>query len=96
MLLLLILLENVLSFSSFSSFSSLCYLQATKAGVVAWKKRPGAWVKAGDLLGEIVDIEDPDAPRTPLAARNNGLLFCLARHKLVRYVRMYCSTGNWQ
>jgi hypothetical protein len=23
-------------------------------------------------------------------------LFCLARHKLVRYVRMYCSTGNWQ
>ena len=40
-------------------------VQATVAGVVAWAVRPGALVTTGQLLGEIVNIADPDKPRVP-------------------------------
>jgi predicted deacylase len=37
-------------------------IEATKAGVVAWRVKPGQMVKKGEILGEIVDIGDPDEP----------------------------------
>ena len=52
--------------------------------MVAWRVRPGAIVNAGDVLGEIVNIEDPDAPRTPVLTRASGLVFGMRSHKLVR------------
>jgi uncharacterized protein len=59
-------------------------MQADKAGIVAWKVRPGDIVEKGTVLGEIVDIEDPDCPRRPVVSRTSGVVFSMARHKLVR------------
>ena len=42
----------------------------------------GDMVEAGDLLGEIVCIEDVDAPRVPIVARVKGLVFARKRHKV--------------
>lgn len=51
---------------------------------MAWSVRPGAIVRNGQLLGEIINIEDPDANRTPVFSRTDGILFSMARSKLVR------------
>jgi uncharacterized protein len=51
-------------------------------GIVAWKVRRGDIVEKGTVLGEIVDIEDPDCPRRPVVSRTSGVVF--SRHKLVR------------
>ena len=59
-------------------------IKAPVTGVVAWKVRVGSEVKAGDILGEIVDVTDIDAPRTPIFARNSGLVFGMNSDKLVR------------
>lgn len=58
--------------------------QATKAGIVVWSVRPGDIVIKGQILGEIIDIEDPDAVRTSVCSRTNGIVFSMARHQLVR------------
>lgn len=50
--------------------------------MVAWKIRPGDRVVKDQLLGEIVCIEDVDAPRTPVVARCDGLVFGMRMHKL--------------
>jgi predicted deacylase len=39
-------------------------------------------VKNGQLLGEIVDIEDIDAARIPIVGKTSGIVFGLNRHKL--------------
>ncbi len=49
---------------------------------MAWKVRTGDTVTEGQLLGEVVNIEDVDAPRIPLVARNSGLIFGIRPHKL--------------
>jgi uncharacterized protein len=59
-------------------------IKAPKCGVVAWRAHPGDEVQAGDLLGEIVDIEDPDAPRLPIVSGTRGIIFGRRSHKLVR------------
>lgn len=57
---------------------------ADKDGVVAWRVAPGDMVTAGQVIGEIIDIEDVDASREPVIAKTSGLLFGLKRHHLVR------------
>lgn len=57
-------------------------IEAPTAGVLAWKVRPGDRVVEGQLLGELVRIDDVDAPRIPLVARAAGLVFGMHRHKL--------------
>ena len=42
-------------------------IEATHAGVASWKRLVGEFVNAGDVLGEIVNIEDPDAPQCYLS-----------------------------
>ena len=64
--------------------SGVDMIKATKCGVVAWRVHPGEEVKAGDLLGEIVDIEDVDAPRVPIHTSTAGIVFGRRAHKLVR------------
>ncbi len=36
------------------------------------------------MLGEIVDIEDVDAPRVPIISKQTGIVFGVRPHKLVR------------
>lgn len=56
---------------------------AEKPGVVSWKVKPGDFVLEGQVLGEIVNIEDPYATRTPVRSKTSGLVFGIRRHKLV-------------
>ena len=67
-----------------SPLTGVDMIKAPVTGVVAWKVRAGAEVRAGDVLGEIVDVANIDAPRTPIVARNNGFIFGMRSHKLVR------------
>ena len=50
-------------------------IHANAHGILVFKKALGDWVKPGDVVGEIVSIEDVDAPRTEVKARSEGLLF---------------------
>lgn len=59
-------------------------IEPSVPGVLAWQVRPGDVVVQGQVLGEIVDIADPDAPRTPIVSRTSGLVFGMRRHKLAR------------
>ena len=52
------------------------------AGVLVWQVRAGDTVQAGALLGEVVSVDDVDAPRTPIFARTSGVVFAMWRHKL--------------
>ena len=46
--------------------------QSPMHGVLVWKTEVGQSVSKGDLVGEIVDIEDPDMDRYPLIAQTSG------------------------
>lgn len=67
-----------------SPLTGVDMVTAHKAGVVTWCSKPGDHVEVGQLLGEIVDLEDVDAPREAVKARTSGVLFSLKRHHLVR------------
>lgn len=51
-------------------------------GILAWKVKKGDEVVKDQLLGEVVNIEDVDAPRTPIIARTSGLVFSIQNTKL--------------
>lgn len=50
--------------------------------MLSWKVRAGDTVTEGQLLGEIVRIEDAFAPRIPLVSRTAGVVFGMHSHKL--------------
>ena len=57
-------------------------VQVGTAGVLSWKVKVGDIVEEGQLLGEVVDIEDPFAARTPIYTRTAGIVFGMASQKL--------------
>ncbi|WP_158045846.1 succinylglutamate desuccinylase/aspartoacylase family protein [Skermanella pratensis] len=59
-------------------------LIAPLPGVVAFRREIGDFVKAGEVIGEIVDptAEDPRAARTPLVSRTSGLLWSRTQMKM--------------
>ncbi|CAM9685765.1 unnamed protein product [Ectocarpus fasciculatus] len=59
-------------------------IEAPAAGVIAWNIRAGDHVNTGDVLGEIVDVADLDAPRIAVVSRTCGIVFGMRGHKLVR------------
>ena len=67
-----------------SPLTGVDMVEATCGGIVAWRVRKGAIVKEGELLGEIINMEDPDASRVPITAKVSGVVFSMSRHKLVR------------
>lgn len=74
----------VLTVRDATPLSGVDMIKAPKCGVVAWKVHPGDEVQAGDLLGEIVDIDDADAPRVPINAATSGIVYGRRKHKLIR------------
>mmetsp|Transcript_8432 Transcript_8432/g.12560 ORF Transcript_8432/g.12560 Transcript_8432/m.12560 type:complete len:210 (-) Transcript_8432:52-681(-) len=64
--------------------SGVDMIEASVCGVLAWRVKAGDVVTEGQLLGEIVNIEDPDAPRVPIITRTAGIVFGVRRHKLAR------------
>lgn len=59
-------------------------IECEAAGVIAWKVKPGERVEVGQVLGEIVSIDDFDKERIPIITRTAGLVFGMRRHKLAR------------
>ena len=59
-------------------------IKPSKMGVVAWRVRPGEEVAEGQVLGEIVDVENIDEARVPIVSRTSGIVFGMRSHKLVR------------
>lgn len=57
-------------------------IEAPSAGLLVWRVKPGDIVAEGQLLGEIVNIENVDAPRIPLRSRTSGMVFGMWRSKL--------------
>lgn len=57
-------------------------LQAPAAGVISWKVKAGDIVETNQVLGEVIDIEDPFAARTEIRTRTAGVIFGMRSHKL--------------
>jgi uncharacterized protein len=62
------------------------FIEASACGLFIEKKKLGDMVKPGDVVGEVVSIDDPNAPRVPILSRSEGLVFCL-RAPIKRLVR---------
>ncbi|MBL9034317.1 MAG: succinylglutamate desuccinylase/aspartoacylase family protein [Rhodospirillaceae bacterium] len=60
-------------------------LRAPRAGIVAYKKREGDVVKAGDVIAEIVDpmADDPKQARTPVRCQTGGPILSIRAMKSV-------------
>ena len=43
----------------------------------------GQWVSEGQIVAEVVDIENPDEPRVCLVSKTNGLIFARCLRQLV-------------
>ncbi len=52
--------------------------------IKAWKVRMGDEITANQVIAEIVDVVDVDAPRVPIVSRATGTLFGTCAHKLVK------------
>ena len=61
------------------------YMQAPKAGLLAYKVNLGDVVRKGDLIAEIIDplAEDQANARTPMRAVTDGIVVSRCSHKLV-------------
>ncbi len=59
-------------------------LAVEHCGVVVWKVRLGDLVTVGQLVAEIINIEDVDAPRIPVFARCDGLILTFNDNQLHR------------
>ena len=70
-----------------SDLDAVDVLRAPAAGVLAYKVALGERVKEGDLVAEVIDpAADPEAARTPIRARTDGLV-------LSRHVQFYVTPG---
>ncbi len=59
-------------------------VRAPAAGLVVLTAALGQRVKAGEIVAELIDLDDPAAPRTALATRTDGQVFSHLRDRLVR------------
>ena len=59
-------------------------LAVAHCGIVLWRVKVGDWVVKGQLLAEIMDVEDVDAARIPVLARCDGQLLTLNGNMLHR------------
>ena len=59
-------------------------LIAPVPGVIAYRRAVGDFIKAGDVVAEIVDptAEDPQSARTPVATRASGILWSRSQLKM--------------
>jgi predicted deacylase len=55
-----------------------------KPGIVCLNVKIGDIVNEGDVLGEVIDIENPYAPTQELKCRTSGIIFSIFNHKLCK------------
>ena len=71
-----------------SALEAVDVLRAPAAGVLAYKVALGERVKKGDVVAEVIDpAADPEAARTPITSRTDGLV-------LSRHVQFYVIPGT--
>lgn len=59
--------------------------------MLCWKVSAGEQVSEGQLLGEVVCVENPFQPRTPIITRTAGMYGCVCVYVCVCSV-VCCST----
>jgi len=59
-------------------------IEAGAPGVFACRVTAGDVVAKGDVMGEIVPLDDPGAARLPVISGTSGVVYGIRRHKLVR------------
>ena len=71
-------------------------IRSPVAGIIAYAKKPGERVVAGDLLAVIVDPTNPDftAARTELASRCDGILYGRTEDRLARPGKVVCKVAG--
>jgi len=57
-------------------------IKAEVPGVITWKVKVGQEVQEGEILGEIVNIEEPFASRTLILSHTSGIVFGKRHHHL--------------
>jgi predicted deacylase len=67
-------------------FAGVDIIKSPASGILAYKRRLGERVKAGDVIAELVDpmAEDPAQARRPIVTRADGLLFTRRRTRFAR------------
>jgi len=67
-------------------FAGVDMIKSPGAGILAYKRRLGERVKAGEVIAELVDpmAEDLTRARTPIVTRADGLLFTRRRTRFAR------------
>ena len=71
-------------------------IHAKVAGIVAYHKKLGDWVKTGDVIADLVDLTapDPKTARTPIVSGTNGRFFTQVTDKLVRPGTVICKIAG--
>ncbi|UJF24451.1 succinylglutamate desuccinylase/aspartoacylase family protein [Suttonella sp. R2A3] len=57
---------------------------APHSGLLDFKVAAGARVCQGDVVANLIDLDDPNATPTPLTATTDGIVYALGRNHLVR------------
>ena len=65
-------------------------VETDTGGVMVWKVKLGERVVKGQVIGEIINVEDIDADRVLMRAKTDGLVFSFATNKLVRPGQTMC------
>jgi hypothetical protein len=68
-----------------ADFTAVDNVKAPATGIVSYKAAPGARVREGEVVAELIDpaAESPDAARQPVVSRTEGLLLSRRLHKYV-------------
>lgn len=71
-------------------------LVAPAAGVVVYRKALGDWVRAGEVVAEVLDPTDADpaTARIPVPSRTDGMLFARQAGRLVRPGQSFCKVAG--
>ena len=57
---------------------------AESCGIALWKVKIGDMVEKGQLVAEIMNVENIDAPRIPAYSKCDGLVLTVINNQLIR------------
>lgn len=57
-------------------------IEATVPGLIVWKVKAGDQVVKDQVVGEIVSIDNVDAPRVPIITHTSGLVYGINNYRL--------------
>ena len=71
-------------------------IRAPVGGIIAYAKKPGEEISAGDVVAVIVDPLNPDfaGSRTELVSRCDGILFGRTEDRVARPGKVVCKVAG--